>query len=82
MDASINRVLLVYKMLGQVLNDPQSFGLGDHAPKRLVEALGAMRQSLCEDMTEECQLSTADWLSDELSQDADQPKALASYRRG
>lgn len=69
----MNRVLLVYKALGRVLNSPQSFGLGEHPPKRLVEALSAMRQSLREEIAEENEASSGDWLSSELSQDADRP---------
>jgi hypothetical protein len=67
----MNRVLLVYKALGRVLNSPQSFGLGDRAPKPLTEALTAMRQSLREELAEENELSSGDWLSRDLSQDAD-----------
>jgi hypothetical protein len=67
----MNRVLSVYKALGQVLNDPQSFGLGERAPKPLIEALSAMRQRLREELAEENQLSSGDWLSRDLSQDAD-----------
>jgi hypothetical protein len=77
MDPATNRVLLVYKMLGQVLNNPQSFGLGDRAPKALIEVLSTMRESLREELAEENQLSAEDWLSDELSQDADRPKPVA-----
>jgi len=69
----MNRVLLVYKALGRVLNSPQSFGLGDRLPERLVEALSAMRQSLREEIAEENEMSSGDWLSSELSQDADRP---------
>jgi hypothetical protein len=72
----MNRVLLVYKALGQVLNDPQSFGLGEQAPKPLTEALSAMRQSLLEELAEENELSSGDWLSRDLSQDADHHRAL------
>ncbi len=79
-DAATNRVLLVYKMLGQVLNNPQSFGLGDRAPKSLVEVLSTMRQRLREELGEENRLSAEDWLSDELSQDADRPKPLTAKR--
>lgn len=42
----MNRVSIVYKALGRVLNSPQSFGLGERPPKPLIEALTAMRQSL------------------------------------
>lgn len=82
MEPAMNRVLLVYRMLGQVLNDPQSFGLGDRVPKPLVEALSTMRQTLREELAEQNQLSAEDWLSDELSQDADRPKSLRGKRAG
>jgi len=76
----MNRVLVVYKGLGRVLNSPQSFGLGERPPKPLIEALRAMRQSLREELVEENELSSADWLSSELSQDADRcrPVKIAS----
>jgi hypothetical protein len=76
----MNRVLLVYKALGRVLNDPQSFGLGERPPKPLNEALSAMRQSLREELAEESELLSVDWLSGELSQDADRrrPAKIAS----
>jgi hypothetical protein len=73
----MNRTLLVYKTLGQVLNNPQSYGLGDRAPRPLVEVLSTMRKNLREELEEENRLSAEDWLSDELAQDADRPKALA-----
>jgi len=67
----MNRVFIVYKALGRVLNNPQSFGLGERPPKRLTEALTSMRQSLRDELVEENELSSTDWLSSELSQDAD-----------
>jgi len=67
----MDRVLLVYKALGRVLNSPQSFGLGDRPPKPLTEALCAMRQILREELAEKNELSSEDWLSRDLSQDAD-----------
>ena len=67
----MDRVLLVYKALGRVMNSPQAFGLGERPPKPLTEALCAMRQSLREELIEEKQISSDDWLSQDLSQDAD-----------
>jgi hypothetical protein len=72
----MNRVFLVYKALGRVLNSPQSFGLGERPPKLLTEALCSMRQSLREELVEENELSCGDWLSSELSQDADQRRSV------
>ena len=76
METAMNRVLLVYKTLGQVLNSPQSFGLGDRAPKPLVDVLSTMRRSLRGELEDENHLSAEDWLSGELSQDADRPVSL------
>jgi hypothetical protein len=67
----MDRVLLVYKALGRVLNSPQAFGLGEPPPKPLIEALCAMRQNLRAELVEQKQLSSEDWLSRDLSQDAD-----------
>jgi hypothetical protein len=72
----MNRVLLVYKALGRVLNNPQSFGLGERPPKPLTEALSAMRQNLGEELAEENDPSSEDWLSRDLSQDADQSRPV------
>jgi hypothetical protein len=82
MDTAINRVLLVYKTLGRVLNNPQSFGLGDRAPKPLVEVLTTMRQSLRQELAEDSRLSAEDWLSGELAQDADRPRPPGAKRAG
>jgi hypothetical protein len=82
METARNRVLLVYKTLGQVLNSPQSCGLGDRAPKALVDALSAMRRSLREEIEEGTRLSADDWLSGELSQDAARPKTLKAKSAG
>lgn len=67
----MSRVLLVYKALGQVLDRPQSFGLGERVPEPLDAALSAMRRCLGEELAEENDGPTGDWLSCELSQDAD-----------
>lgn len=67
----MNRIMLVYKMLGQILDCPQSFGLGDRPPKALVEALSTMRKNVREELIEENRLLSEDWMSSELSQDAD-----------
>lgn len=72
----MTRTMLVYKKLGQVLNSPQSFGLGERAPKPLIEALSAMRHCLREQLREENEQSSKDWLASELSQDADQRRTV------
>src|SRR5260370_15669697 len=58
-----SRALLVYRALGRVLSNPESYGLGQRAPAPLVSALTAMRQSLREELVEESKLSDDDWLS-------------------
>jgi hypothetical protein len=67
----MNRVMMVYKALGRVLNSPQSFGLSERPPKPLTDALCEMRRSLREELVEENELASSDWLSCELAQDAD-----------
>jgi hypothetical protein len=74
----MNRVLLVYKTLGRLLDNPQSFGLGKRMPKPLAEALSSMRRSLREELEEENELSSGDWLSCELSQDADHRRSTTT----
>ena len=74
----MNRIMQVYKILGQVLNRPQSFGIGERPPKALIEALSAMRKDLREELIEQNQLLSEDWLSSELSQDADQQPSTGS----
>jgi hypothetical protein len=72
----MDRALLVYKTLEHMLKSPASFGLGRQPPKALIEALRAMRQCLGEKLMEENDLLSRDWLSCELSQDADRcPKS-------
>jgi hypothetical protein len=79
----MDRVLLVYKALGRVLNSPQAFGLDERPPKPLIEALCAMRQNLRAELVEAKQLSSEDWLSRDLSQDADRtpPAKTGSYAK-
>jgi hypothetical protein len=78
----MNRIMQVYKLLGQVLNSPQSFGLSQRPPRPLIEVLSAMRKDLREELVEQKQLLSEDWLSSELSQDADQNPSTGrtSYR--
>ena len=60
----------VYLELGRILDQPQSFGLGERAPDALVKVLTRLRQSVKDEMTNENGTS-GDYLADELSQDAD-----------
>jgi hypothetical protein len=64
-----DRVKKVYLMLGRVLSNPRAFGLHERPPKALDEALSKMQLDLMHELREE--LSEEDFLSMELSQDAD-----------
>jgi len=64
-------MMLVYRTLGQVVNSPRSFGLGERAPQALVDAITACRHWLREELLEEKEPSSEDWMANELSQDAD-----------
>ncbi len=81
MESLTNRIKLVYKDLGRVLDSPESFGLGERAPKPLVNALTAMRQNLRAELIEIKQWLPEDDLAAELSQDADKPVSIDTKRR-
>lgn len=81
MESLTNRIKLVYKDLGRVLDSPESFGLGERAPKPLVNALTAMRQNLRAELIEIKQWLPEDDLAAELSQDADKPVSIDAKRR-
>jgi hypothetical protein len=74
----MKRVSLVYTALGRLLDNPQSFGLGEPMPEPLAEALSSMRRSLREELEEENELSSGNWLSCELSQDADHRRSTTT----
>ena len=61
----------VYTELGQVLDSPQAFGLGQHVPQPLADRLESMRRMLEEAKREQEPVSPDDDLASELSQDAD-----------
>lgn len=63
----------VYLELGKILDRPQLFGLGERAPKPLVQVLTRLRQRLRNEMTKET-TGSEDYLAEELSQDADCPQ--------
>lgn len=71
--ATRNPLKEIYCMLGRVLNRPAAFGLGDRAPKRLVEILTISRRRLMEELVEQKCSRELDELSleAELSQDTD-----------
>jgi len=67
-----NQIEEVYRDLGRILANPESFGLGKCAPKPLVDAIKGMRHRLSEELAQrEEWLSNSNGLSDELSQDSD-----------
>ena len=61
----------VYAKLGEVLDCPYAFGLGDTVPQPLAEALYAMRQTLGVTLNAHQEETCPDDLEAELSQDAD-----------
>jgi hypothetical protein len=61
----------VYTQLGQVLDSPQAFGLGQRVPQPLADRLESMRRMLEEAGREQGPVSPDDDLASELSLDAD-----------
>lgn len=61
----------VYAKLGEVLNNPYAFGLGDSVPRPLAEFLCAIRQTLALILKAQQEETVPDDLEAELSQDAD-----------
>jgi hypothetical protein len=66
----------VYTELGQVLDAPWAFGLGQHVPQPLADRLESMRRMLEEAAREQGPVSPDDDLASELSQDADRNSLL------
>ena len=64
-----SRLKEIYVMLGQVLNNPRSFGLGERIPRSLEDALSKLRLELMEELRENT--PEEEFLETELSQDAD-----------
>jgi len=81
MESLRNRIKVVHNDLGRLLDSPKSFGLGERAPKPLVDALTAMRQLLREELIELKQWEGSDDLSAELSQDGDTPASVIKKKR-
>ena len=71
--ATMNRLVEVYRTVESVLNNPEAFGLGQRAPKALVDMLTSARQKLMEELIEQRNWrgDEEDSLEAELSQDAD-----------
>jgi len=64
-----SRIKDVYQTIGRVLNNPRAFGLGERSPRALENELTRIRLELMEELREE--ISEEEFLSTELSQDAD-----------
>ena len=64
-----SRIKGFYLCLGNILNNPEAFGLGERPPKTLADTLTRMQSELMEELREEA--SDEDVLSRELSQDSD-----------
>jgi hypothetical protein len=71
--ATRNRLIEIYRELGRVLSNPAAFGLGDRAPRPLVEILTSSRKRLMEEVIEQerCEEDEEVSLEATLSQDAD-----------
>jgi hypothetical protein len=66
-----SRLKHIYLLLGRVLNNPRAFGLEERPPKALEDALTKVQSELMKELQEE--ISEEEFLSTELSQDADRP---------
>ncbi len=64
-----SRLKHIYLLVGRVLNNPKAFGLEERPPKALQRALTKIQCELMKELQEE--ISEADFLAVELSQDAD-----------
>lgn len=71
----------VYTELGQVLDSPQAFGLGQYVPQPLADRLESMRRMLEEAGANKTPVSSDDDLANELSQDADRRSFQCVVRR-
>ena len=66
-----SRLKHIYLLVGRVLNNPTAFGLEERPPKALQSALTKIQCELMKELQEE--ISEADFLVVELSQDSDNP---------
>jgi len=66
-----SRLKHIYLLVGRVLNNPTAFGLEERPPKALADALARIQSELMKELQEE--ISEAEFLATELSQDADSP---------
>lgn len=64
-----SRLRHIYLLVGRVLNNPTAFGLEERPPKALQSALTRIQCELMKELQEE--ISEADFLAVELSQDSD-----------
>jgi hypothetical protein len=66
-----SRLKHIYLLVGRMLNNPSAFGLEERPPKALGDALTKVQTELMKELQEE--ISEEEFLSAELSQDADGP---------
>lgn len=71
-----SRLKHIYLLVGRVLNNPRAFGLEERPPKALESALTRIQGELMKELQEE--ISEEEFLSAELSQDADNPVGVTS----
>ena len=64
-----SRLKHIYLLVGRVLNNPTAFGLEERPPKALQSTLTRIQCELMKELQEE--ISEADFLAVELSQDSD-----------
>ena len=64
-----SRLKHIYLLVGRMLNNPRAFGLEERPPKALEAALTKIQSELMKELQEE--ISEEEFLSTELSQDAD-----------
>ena len=64
-----SRLKHIYLLVGRVLNNPTAFGLAERPPKALQSTLTRIQCELMKELQEE--ISEADFLAVELSQDSD-----------
>jgi hypothetical protein len=77
-----NRIQEAYRELGRVLDDPGSFGLSQGISRALEHVLIGVRRKLLEAFVENKELGAdEDWLTAELSQDADRGNCPFAKRR-
>lgn len=69
--AKASQISAIYETLGQLINSPESLGLREHLPPRIVAVLTSTREILREEMNGRTIAGKEKDLATELSQDAD-----------